>query len=578
MVDRVITKALGGVEDLLFGEGTDAQTRNGSLYNISRIDKIHPIANFTALRTLVTTNVNLQFTKILLLGHTTDADGGEGQFYWDSASTETDNDGTIIKASDATTGRWKRLYYGEINAGWFGISSGGDVTAKLEAAFALITNNTTLVIPPGSYSVNTTSAPIGFASTNVTIYAHGVVFTQTGTAAIMFDLNTSAVILETSITNNVRWFGGWFTNNTSGNGGNTNIGIRARGITRGCIAHAYGTEHGEAFIEQEVRDAFYLYDVHGFNNDKHIWFAAYQTVTAGNPQGLTIRDCGFSIHYTAGIAVDSAISDLNIYDCYFIGKDSIVIESGSDASHGSFNNQNINILNNSFEQGTTGDYYIRVPNTNSKTLYSLKLIGNNFQELATKCIQLVSADSVSIDANRFVSNEEGFVDLGANCKDINFGSNEFFSYTSFTQGLAFACARKEITFNESPRFDDVIQLSGWNFGGISTGTGTLDMSALAGARWTGERTTKFCPPKAWLLRVRVEDSGIGSQLGIEFAKDVGETAGHRAKALLDNVTANNERTYEFWVNADDAGDLYYTATASGANTLKVQIMLVGWAR
>ena len=193
------------------------------------------------------------------------------------------------------------------------------------------------------------------------------------------------------------------------------------------------------------------------------------------------------------------------------------------------------------------------------------------------CSSDLSANSVSIDANRFVSSEEGFVDLGASCQNINFGSNEYFSYVAITQGLAYACAREEITFNEAPRFADVIQLSGWNFGGISTSTGTLDMSALIGARWYGQPQTNFCPPKAWHLRVRVEETGTGAQLGIRFAKDVAENVAYGAKCLLDNVPVDDERNYDFWINADDAGDLYYDAVASGAGTLKVQIMLVGWA-
>jgi hypothetical protein len=53
-------------------------------------------------------------------------DGGGGSFAWDATSTETDNGGTIIKATAVTTGRWIRLYSGAVNVRWFGATGDGD--------------------------------------------------------------------------------------------------------------------------------------------------------------------------------------------------------------------------------------------------------------------------------------------------------------------------------------------------------------------------------------------------------------------------------------------------------------------
>jgi len=449
-----------------------------------------------------------------------------------------------------------------------------DSTAAFVAWASALSNNSEGVIPPGSYKIDTTSGPIGFAANNITITANGALITQYGTNAIAFDLNTTATATETSIKNNVRWFGGRFANSTSGLSGNTNTGIRARGITRGCIAHVFGAEHGNAFIQPEVTDGFYIYDCHGFNNGTHILFGEYQTTNA-NPQAINITDCGFSIHYTAGISVKSTMSDLNIGSCYFIGNDAIVIETGSSPTYGSFNNQNINIFQNTFEQGTTGNFYIKTVNTNTRTLFNLNIENNNFQTPTTKCIELKSVSGCVIEGNRFVSTEAGLVDIDANCLRITFGYNEYFGFASYAQGLTFACSREQIYFTPSTRFRDVLQLTGWNFSGISTGTGTLDMSTLIGSYWTGDPQIKFCPPKAYCIRIVIEDSGTASDLGFRLAKDVSEDANYSANALLDDVAAGQKQVFEFWVNADDAGDLYYSATASGANTLKVRLLLVG---
>lgn len=61
-----------------------------------------------------------------LLGYSGPGDRGGGEFYWDSASTETDNTGTVVKVNSIATGRWIRLYSGNIHANWFGIDGTED--------------------------------------------------------------------------------------------------------------------------------------------------------------------------------------------------------------------------------------------------------------------------------------------------------------------------------------------------------------------------------------------------------------------------------------------------------------------
>lgn len=59
-------------------------------------------------------------TVVYIKGHTSIADGGEGFLYWDSSSTDTDNNGTIFQATGVSTGRWIRPVSDSVHAKWFG--------------------------------------------------------------------------------------------------------------------------------------------------------------------------------------------------------------------------------------------------------------------------------------------------------------------------------------------------------------------------------------------------------------------------------------------------------------------------
>lgn len=77
-----------------------------------------------------------------LLGYYNYADGGEGNFYWNSTSTATDNGGTIIQVTGVSTGRWIRLYNDFVNVKWFGASPSFDSTIPIQNALNL--NTTTI--------------------------------------------------------------------------------------------------------------------------------------------------------------------------------------------------------------------------------------------------------------------------------------------------------------------------------------------------------------------------------------------------------------------------------------------------
>ncbi|MGC4231863.1 MAG: hypothetical protein QM594_02545 [Niabella sp.] len=55
-----------------------------------------------------------------VLGYYNPLDGGEGEFYWDNASTDSDNGGTVIQKNGLGTGRWKRLINAWVSVDMFG--------------------------------------------------------------------------------------------------------------------------------------------------------------------------------------------------------------------------------------------------------------------------------------------------------------------------------------------------------------------------------------------------------------------------------------------------------------------------
>lgn len=102
--------------------------------------------------------------KVTTLGVNSVGDGGGGDWYYDLASTETDNTGTVVKPTSVSgAGRWKRtLTNRTINAKWFGIKANGyednrarlinalSAASKMSNEFDNTYNYGTLYIPADS--------------------------------------------------------------------------------------------------------------------------------------------------------------------------------------------------------------------------------------------------------------------------------------------------------------------------------------------------------------------------------------------------------------------------------------------
>ncbi len=123
---RIVTKALAGVEDLLLGEGTATQTRNGTLTNITKINasdlpynaslsirdklaKKPEVLNTVAEMQLLGTSLEAEI-YVYLLGYYKAGDGGGGLFWLDSSDTSSVQDNNLIFYPDTLlNGRWKRI-------------------------------------------------------------------------------------------------------------------------------------------------------------------------------------------------------------------------------------------------------------------------------------------------------------------------------------------------------------------------------------------------------------------------------------------------------------------------------------
>ena len=108
---------------------------------------------------------------VYVKGHTNAGDGGGGIFMWRTDAVFTgngiyspDNNGTIVKASVTSSGRWVRQYDGYINVLFFGaLGVGNDYTAEIQSAVSFAALNTqynpvlkgsTVFIPNGSYKIS----------------------------------------------------------------------------------------------------------------------------------------------------------------------------------------------------------------------------------------------------------------------------------------------------------------------------------------------------------------------------------------------------------------------------------------
>lgn len=121
------------------------------------IGTVIEVSSYSALRALSVSGL-ITGIQARVSGYSSSADGGDGLFVYNSPSSATDNDGTVL-APGVGSGRWLRCFQGATNVRWFGAKGDGvsNDTSKLQAAMdfnASLGRDTCLFIPAGLYLSN----------------------------------------------------------------------------------------------------------------------------------------------------------------------------------------------------------------------------------------------------------------------------------------------------------------------------------------------------------------------------------------------------------------------------------------
>ena len=120
--------------------GLGPSTANGDFIQLTGQDTVRvrklTVATYAAL-TIIPASFRFDDMLVYVSSRATDGDGGEGWWRFDAASSATANGGTIL-APDTGTGRWFRLYAGNVSVQWFGARPGGTAAANTTAIQAAI--------------------------------------------------------------------------------------------------------------------------------------------------------------------------------------------------------------------------------------------------------------------------------------------------------------------------------------------------------------------------------------------------------------------------------------------------------
>lgn len=298
------------IRDDFTGLGISNEASSANTVAVLDRDKVDRIATVTTLRT---TDGLLDGRAVLLLGYTTNGDGGGGEFYWNAASVDADNGVTIFKVSTVTTGRWIRNYNTTINILWAGAVNDGatDSTAAIQAALDL---GGSIFIPDGDFAF--TSLVIGnFEETTITGSSRlGTTLTCIGASGIgiQFKGTSRSVIEKLRIVGNANMDVGIQIDNDSATKYAFTFGmsdVEARGFSKaGAIAFlSIGTSHMQlqnvnfeaaSGTGCEIRGDAFNTGVFAFNN-------VYFNTKSGD----------YGLYVSTGTAIDS----MGFVGCYFAG-------------------------------------------------------------------------------------------------------------------------------------------------------------------------------------------------------------------------------------------------------------------
>lgn len=151
--------------------------------------------------------------KVFVTGYHSPGDGAFGSniFEWDPVSTETDNDGTIIKLTSITTGRYKLKYNNNISIKWFGVvGNNGDELSSLQKAIDYSTSLNTFLNIDIDDDIFVSNTVFIYSNTKIlSITDAGIVRTTTdvdvdGTIAVLSMGNTASFKTDVEIRGDLR--------------------------------------------------------------------------------------------------------------------------------------------------------------------------------------------------------------------------------------------------------------------------------------------------------------------------------------------------------------------------------------
>lgn len=243
-------------------------------------------------------------------GYYTQGDGGGGPFYWSSASTATDDGGSVIKpTSNAGAGRWLRIVTGPIDVKWFGAKGDNstDNSTALAAWLASAAVYGALYISDGSYAYSTplvyTENPAGNwrnGDKTISITGAGANCTSlyyTGTGA-SHALRINGVF---PVANNFTC-SGFTLRRADGSPASvaTGVGLYIKDMLSFVISDIKGFRHGtglymEGCLVGRVENSALIY------NNIGLW--AELGTASSTPNVVTVANVDFAGCYTRGIKV-----------------------------------------------------------------------------------------------------------------------------------------------------------------------------------------------------------------------------------------------------------------------------------
>lgn len=195
--------------------------------------------------------------EVAVLGHTALGDGGEGRFYWDAASSATDDNGVTIKPTHIVgAGRWRRIREkGIVFVDWFGPPKGGvtDTLSVLQVARDLLAAEGGGILQFGSGQYRISDSFFYEAVGNVPITIRGV--SETGTEILMANTGFAIKYYGTTGGGNEARGGGVENLKISKTGGGTCSGIDIANVYRGVFKNNETTGCGNIGIRITGRGA-----------------------------------------------------------------------------------------------------------------------------------------------------------------------------------------------------------------------------------------------------------------------------------------------------------------------------------